>query len=119
MNFEKGKDDKSCCVRFSHEICCYPSYYNEDDKYDNKKEEHCDCRRRDDKRDCKDHRDYDCDEKDYGKYCGKNYCDYKNDFDRDYNEKKSCCRDDDEKKENKCTSNRCRRNCCCWPRFFC
>lgn len=89
-------EDKKCCYKIVHEICAYPSYYNEQD-FDNKKDmqdkcEHeynkhnnaqneCNCRKND----------------------GKNYNDYDYDKKDDYNKENNC-----ERKSSRC---------CCFRRW--
>ena len=38
-NFDKNNKKQGCCIRYIQEICCYPSYYNDDQDY--KHEDKC------------------------------------------------------------------------------
>ena len=63
---EKDNKRQGCCVKYVQEVCCYPSYYNEDsfnknyDRKDDKKECGCcqsnwnNCQNKHDNRDDKD-----------------------------------------------------------------
>ncbi len=94
-NYDHNK--KSCCVRRVEEtFCCYPSYYNEEnkeDKWEDKKEE---------KRD-------QCFEGTF-KICPKHY-DYNDKEDhKDYDDKKDCREKENKKEEHKCGC-RCHNRC--------